>query len=239
MLGRVALGLSAAGAAALALTGAGAFGNFTSSVQNTGSITAGKFALEALPAGAPSVSGPLINDANPTGQPSQSLSASAEPSSAGQGNTISYSLANASPGDTYTYQFTVYDVGTLQGEVDTISYHPGTGAPLEQNMTVEVEEQVYSATAGGYVWTPIHTTTSNGAPGAPESAANPYTFYLDYSFGPAFLQPTTLQNGVSTYTGDENSATFRVVFAFNASAPNSVQGATASPTISVNGAVTP
>ena len=137
MFGRVALGLVAAAAVALALSGAGAFGNFTSSVTVNNSIHSGTFQLEALPTGTPTVSGPLIGDANPTGQPVQSLSASAEPTVVGQGNTLSYSLVNASPGDTYTYQFTVYDVGTLQGELDTISYSPGqsTGT-LEQNMTV-------------------------------------------------------------------------------------------------------
>ncbi len=235
MFGRLVLGFVAAAATALFLTGAGAFGNFTSSVTGTNAITSGTFQLQAVPSGSPSVSGPLIGDANPTGQPVQSLTASAEPTVVGQGNTLSYSLVNASPGDTYTYQFTVYDVGTLQGEVDTISYNPGTPTPgtLEQNMTVEVEEQVNG------VWTPIHTTTASGAPGVPESAAGRYTFYLDYSFGPAFLQPNTLVNGQPTYTGDENSATFRVVFAFNASAPNSAENATASPAISVNGAVTP
>ena len=233
MLGRIALGFGAAGAAALALTGAGAFGNFTSSVVATNSIKSGDFQLEALPSGSPTVSGPLIGDANQTGQPSQSQSASTEPSVTGQGNTVSYSLSNASPGDTYTYTFTVYDVGTLQGEVDTITYNPGTKGPLEQNMTVEVQEQV----AG--VWTPIHTTTATAAAGVPENAAGGYTFYLDYTFGPAYLQPNKLVSGQPTYTGDESSATFRVVFGFNASAPNSVENATASPTISVNGAVTP
>ena len=234
MLGRIALGFGAAGAAALALTGAGAFGNFTSSVVATNSIKSGDFQLEALPSGSPTVSGPLIGDANQTGQPSQSQSASTEPSVTGQGNTVSYSLSNASPGDTYTYTFTVYDVGTLQGEVDTITYNPGTSGVLEQNMTVEVQEQV----AG--VWTPIHTTTATGKPGVPENAAGGYTFYLDYRFGPAYLQPNKLLvSGQPKYTGDESSATFRVVFAFNASAPNSAENATASPTISVNGAVTP
>ena len=155
MLGRVALGFGAAAAATLALTGAGAFGNFTSSVVATNSIRSGDFQLEALPSGSPTASGPLIGDANPTGQPTQSQSATGEPA-VPAGNTIHYSLSNASPGDTYAYTFTVYDVGTLQGEVDTITYSPGTGGPLEQNMTVEVQEQV----AG--VWTPIHTTTANG-----------------------------------------------------------------------------
>lgn len=233
MLGRVALGVGAAGAAALALTGAGAFGNFTSSVSNSSTFKAGNFQLEAVTNGAPTVSGPLIHDANQTGQPVQSVSSTPEPA-VPQGNTVQYSLTNASPGDTYTYTFTVYDVGTLQGQIDTITYAPASGTTLLSYMTVSVEEQVNGT------WTPIHTTQNTGAPGAPASAAGAYTFYLTYSFGPAFLQPNTLSSsGQPSYTGDENSATFRVVFSFKLTAPNSVETATAGSTISVNGAVTP
>lgn len=235
LLTRAALAGGAVLAATVALTGTGTFASFTSSVSADNSFKTGTFQLEALPTGTPTVSGPLIGDANPTGQPKQGDSATPEPAVTGEGNTLSYSLANASPGDTYTYEFTTYDVGTLQGQINTITYQPGSeGRPLLNDMTVEVQEQVNG------VWTPIHTTTGNGAPGVPENANGAYTFYLDYSFGPAFLQPNTLVNGKPTWTGDgELGATFRVVFSINESAGNSVEGMKAAPQVMVNGVVTP
>ena len=247
MLLRIALGVGAVGAAALALVGTGSFASFTSSVSGTNSLKSGSFQLEAVPSGTPTVSGPLIADAVNGGQPTQSLSATAEPSTVGEGNSLSYSLTNANPGDTYTYQFTVYDVGTLQGQVDTISYAPGSvGDALLGQMTVAVQEQVNG------VWTDIHNSSDSGASGLPLSALQPHTYYLDYSFGPNFLQPNTLINGAPSYTGEENSATYRVVFSFldpttnpNSSidnhvvSQNAVEGMTATPTIMVNGTNTP
>jgi len=235
------------GALSLALIGPGSFASFTSSVAGTNSITTGTFQLEALPDGTPTVSGPLIGDAINGGQPSQTLSATAEPTVIGQGNTLSYTLANANPGDTYTYQFSVYDVGTLQGQVNTITYVPSsTGAPLEAQMTVAVQEDVNGT------WTDIHNSSNSGAPGSPLPANQSHTYYLDYSFGPAFLQPNKIVNGAPTYNGEENSATFRVVFDFlnpttnpNSSinndvvSQNAVEGMSANPTITVNGTNTP
>ena len=233
MFSRLTLAAGALGVGALAFVGVGSYASFTSSVVLNNSITTGTFQLEALPTGTPTASGPFVWAQQPAAQPTQTQSATAEPTVTGEGNTLSYSLTNAAPGDTYTYQFTVYDVGTLQGQVNTITYNPVNANALEQNMTVEVQEQVNG------VWTPIHTTTSSGAAGTPLNAAYPYTFYLDYSFGPNFLQPNTIVNGQPTYTGEEGSITYRVVFSVNASATNSVETASASPSLSVNGVNTP
>jgi predicted ribosomally synthesized peptide with SipW-like signal peptide len=240
-------GVLGMGALSLALVGPGSFASFTSSVTGTNSITTGSFQLEALPGGAPTVSGPLIGDAVNGGQPTQSLTSGPEPSVIGEGNSLAYTLANANPGDAYTYQFSVYDVGTLQGQVNTITYQPGSsGAALEAQMTVEVQMQVNGT------WTDIHNSSDSGASGVPLPASQAHTYYLDYSFGPAFLQPNTISNGTAGYTGEESSATFRVVFTFlnpttnpNSSinnyvvSQNSVEGMSASPTISVNGTNTP
>jgi hypothetical protein len=139
-------------------------------------------------------------------------------------------------------------VGTLQGQVDTIDYAPGsTGNALESQMTVQVQEDLNGT------WTDIHNNSNDGSAGTAQSAASPETYYLDYAFGPAFLQPNTLSpTGVPSYTGDENSATFRVVFTFlnpttnpnseggNVVSQNAVEGSpAATPTITVNGTNTP
>jgi predicted ribosomally synthesized peptide with SipW-like signal peptide len=229
------------------LIGPGSFASFTSSVVGSNSITTGTFQLEALPAGTPTVSGPLIGDALNGGQPTQALTATAEPQVVGEGNTLAYTLANANPGDSYTYQFSVYDVGTLQGQVNTIAYTPSSnGGALEAQMTVAVQEDQNGT------WTDIHNSSGSGAPGTPLPANQAHTYYLDYSFGPAFVQPNKIVNNSPTYTGEENSATFRVVFSFlnpttnpNSSinsdvvSQNAIEGMSASPTISVNGTNTP
>ena len=245
---RLLLAAGAVGAATLGLVGTGSFASFTSTVAGTNSITSGTFQLQAEPAGTPTVSGPLVGDAINGGQPTQNLVATSEPTVTGQGNTLAYTLANAAPGDAYSYTFNVYDVGTLQGQVDTITYSPGSqGTALEAQMTVEVQEQVNGT------WTDVHNSSASGASGSPLPASQAHTYYLDYSFGPAFLQPNTLSSsGTPSYTGEEASATFRVVFTFldpttnpNSSFDNHVvnqntaEGISAAPTITVNGTNTP
>ncbi len=249
MIRRTALAAGAVGAVALALTGTGSFASFTSSVTGTNSITSGTFQLEAVP-GQATVSGPLIGDATNGGQPTQTLTAGAEPTTIGMGNALAYTLTNANPGDTYDYTFSVYDVGTLQGEVDTIDYSPAasgsTVSPLLGQMTVEVQEDLNGT------WTDIHTSDTSGAPGSPVSAASSHTFYLDYGFGPQFLQPTqNLGQSNQVNPGDEGSATFRVQYVFtnpttnpneaigHVVSQNAVEGLTANPTITVNGTNTP
>ncbi len=244
-------GLLGAGALTLAVTGPGSFASFTSAVGATNTINSGTFQLEAFTSGSPRVSGQLIGDANTTGQPTQSLTASPEPQVIGEGNTLSYTLTNANPGDSYTYEFYVGDVGSLPGEVDTITYHtdPGTNAQvLENQMTVEVQEQVNGT------WTDIHNNSNDGSSGVAETAAGNWTYYLDYNFGPAFLQPFTFTNGTPNCSGNactESTATFRVVFTFlnptnkpnsqggTVVSQNAAEGLSAAPTITVNGTNTP
>ena len=234
-------GVAGAGALALALAGPGSFASFTSSVTSNQSFKAGTFQLEGV-AGTPTVSGPLINDANSIGQPQLSSTTGAEPAVA-NGNTLSFHLWNLNPGDSYTEPVTIYDVGSLQGQLNTVTYTPdtsGNGQTLEKYMTVEVQEDVNG------IWTDVHTNNSSGAPGTPVSAATGHTFYLDYSFGPAFVQPNpnlyspkeASANGFST---NELSTSFRVVFTFTdtSGSQNSAEGMSAAPTLSFNGINTP
>ncbi|MHB8334147.1 MAG: SipW-dependent-type signal peptide-containing protein [Acidimicrobiales bacterium] len=239
----------------LGLTGPGSFASFTSSDTVNNSFATGSFQLEAFPSGPPTVSGPLIWAAQPAAQPVQSLTTTTPlptPVTTGAGNALTYNLANANPGDAYTYQFTVGDVGTLQGQVNTISYQADSATnaqALENQMTVEVQEQVNGT------WTDIHNSSDSGASGVAQPASGNYTYYLDYSFGPAFLQPNTFLDGVpqcSAGACEESTATFRVVFTFlnpttnpnssnnnNVVSQNAVEGFSASPTITVNGTNTP
>ena len=247
MIRRTALAAGAVGAVALALSGTGSFASFTSSISGTNSITSGTFQLEAAP-GSATVAGPLISDANTIGQPTQKLTSTTEPSTVGQGNTLAYTLTNANPGDTYDYTFSVYDVGTLPGQVNTIDYSPGSGgssSPLLKDMTVEVQERV----SGKWTDIPQKSIAKSGsdAPGTPAAANTSHTYYLFYSYGPDSLQPNpTTASGQS-----EGSAAFRVQYVFTNTTtnPNEVggtvqdqnaaEGLTASPTITVNGTNTP
>lgn len=237
MLSRMTIAAGALGVGALTLVGVGSYATDTSQTALQGTIKAGTFQLQVQP-GPTAAIGNLIGDANPTGQPKLTESASPEPV-VPNGNTLTFNLTNASPGDSYTYEFTVYDVGTLQGQLNTISYSPGTGnATLERQMTVEVQEQT------GSTWSaPIHTQAESsggtGNAGSPVSAATSNTFLLNYNWGPAFLQPHTLPTGTA-YTGDESSATFKVTFSFDSTtANNAVEGQSAAPTMTVNGTITP
>lgn len=243
MLSRMGMAVGVLGVGALTLVGVGSYASFTSQGFVSDSITPGHFQLQLVP-GLATVSGPLIGDANPTGKPVMAESVTSEPSLP-NGNTLSYTLGNAAPGDTYSYRFTVYDVGTLQGQLNTITYTPGTNGTnaLEHQMTVSIHE--VTGPGATTITSPIHTTaeestcTGCGSAGIPVSAAAGNTFKLDYSWGPAFLQPHILPTG-KTYNGDENSATFQVTFNFQtASNNNAVETVAAHPTMTVNGVNTP
>ncbi len=248
MVSRITLAAGALGLGALAFVGTGSFASFTSQTPVTNSITSGTFQLQDV-AGTTSVSGLLVGDAVNGGQPTQSLATTGEPplSVGGNGNTVEYTLGNAAPGDSYSYRFSVYDVGTLQGQLNTITYSPGTaGSALLNEMTVQIQE----ATGSGWS-APIPTAAYQasaacggcGSAGTPVNASGAYTFMLNNQWGPAFLQPNKLTGTplAPTYTGEESSATFKVTFSFldTSGSQNSVQSMHAAPTMSVNGINTP
>jgi len=233
-----AVGLGALG---LALVGPGSFASFTSSVTANQAIKTGTFQLQAT-ASTPSVSGPLVGDANSIGQPTLQGTTGAEPA-VPDGNTLGFQLGNIAPGDTYTEPVTIYDVGTLQGQLDTVTYTPDTSSnavALEKAMTVTVQYDVNGT------WTDVHTNDGSGASGSPVSAASPHTFYLDYSFGPDFVQPnpnmyTSSEASNNGFSTNELSSSYRVVFSFpdSSGSQNSVEGLSAAPTVMFNGTNTP
>ncbi|MDA8285601.1 MAG: SipW-dependent-type signal peptide-containing protein [Actinomycetota bacterium] len=241
-----ALGVGALG---LALVGPGSFASFTSSVTANQSITAGTFQLQGV-ASTPTVSGPLIGDANSIGQPSLQSANGSEPTAPNfNGNTLSFTLGNISPGDTYTEPVTIYDVGTLQGQLNTVTYTPdaaSTAQALESNMTVALQEDINGT------WTDVHTQGEEtacggcGSSGVPVSAAASHTFMLNYSFGPSFVQPnpkmyTSTEASAAGFSTNELSASYRVVFSFTntSGSQNSLETVSASPSLSFNGVNTP
>jgi predicted ribosomally synthesized peptide with SipW-like signal peptide len=237
----VVSGAIGAGALGLALVGPGGFASFTSATTADQSIKAGTFQLEAV-AGSPSVNGPLVGDANAIGQPQLSSSTGTEPA-VPDGNTVTFTLWNIAPGDTYTEPITMYDVGTLQGQVDTVTYKPATTSnalKLEQYLKVTVQVQ------SGNTWVDVHTNHTTGATGVPEPATGAYTFYLTYSFGPQFMQPnptklTPTQASSKGLSTNELSASFRVVFSFTDTqqSQNTAEGMSAAPSLTFNGVNTP
>ncbi len=234
-------GAAGAGALALVLVGPGSFASFTSSVVANQSIKSGTFQLEAV-AGQPSVSGPLIGDANTIGQPILNSSTGGEPA-VPDGNSVSFQLWNVNPGDTYTEPLTIYDVGTLQGQVNTVTYAPDTSTnamTLEKYLTVEVQVDVNGT------WTDVHTSTASGSAGTPLPANSAHTYYLDYSFGPQFLQPNpnmydAAQASAAGFSTNELSTSFRIVFTFtnNTVNQNDAEGLSASPSVTFDGTNTP
>lgn len=234
----VVTGALGAGALGLALIGPGSFASDTSAVTANQSIQSGTFQLEAQ-AGTPTVSGGsggLVQDANSIGQPTMTSSNGAEPS-VPTGNTVTFGLGNIAPGDTYTEPVSVYDVGSLQGQIDTVSYSPGAASKLETDLTVTVQVDVKG------VWKDVHVNTSTGNTGPPQPANAAHTFYLTYTFGPQYLQPN---HTMATHTTngklgtDELSAQFRVVFSYTTKATqNAVEKLTAAPALTFNGTSTP
>lgn len=235
-------GAVGAGALGLALVGPGSFASFTSSVTANQSFQTGTFQLRGT-AGQPTVQGQLIYDANSIGQPALHYSTGAEPA-VPTGNTLKFSLGNISPGDIYTEPVTIYDVGSLQGQLDTVTYQPdlttSAARALESDMTVAVQEEINGT------WTDIHTSGGSGASGVPVSAAQDQTFYLNYTFGPQFLQPnpdmySATQASANGFSTNELSDSFRIVFSFTntSGSQNNVEGASAAPSVTFNGVQTP
>lgn len=235
MLSKLTLAGGVLGVASLAFVGVGGYALDTSSVAVNNSFSSGTFQLQVVP-GTATVSGQFIHDANSAGQPTQTESATPEPTLL-TGNTLNYSLANAAPGDTYSYTFTVYDVGTLQGQVNQITYAPsatGAGWHLLNHTTVEVSVESSSG------WVPLTDSNSGGSDTTgPLAAVSPETFLSNYSSGPNFLQPNSFKNGAWTYNGDENSVTYQVTFAISSNAGNNSEGGSASAQFVIGGANTP
>jgi len=229
--------MGALSVAGLGLVGAGAHAVYTSAVNVNNSVTSGSFQLEGQPSATlPSVSGPYAGDqrdagAVPTVSSTPTLVAGPETLGAPyQGNTLTFNAGNMAPGDSYTFLVNVFDVGSLQGEVNGMTYTPLTGGGLLSNMTVSVQGGcVLSSGCGGSNWMNVGSS--------PFDAANAQTVNMngnDYTAGPYFLQPNG--NMVTSFPGTgEAMTTFQVTFTLNENAPNSTEGQTATAQLQFQG----
>lgn len=235
MVSRLSLAAGALGVASLAFVGVGSYASFTSQVVGNNKIETGTFQLEAVASGShpPNTHGEDAADAVNYSTNKGSLSIGDEPTVTGEGNTLSYTIPNANPGDTYDYHFSVYDVGTLQGQVNEVKYVPQNGAVLS-DFTVTVLEFIPN---NGGEYYPIGTT--NGDTPATFST-NGYigTYPNGAYFGPLFVQPNKSLN--PALVGDsENRAQFEIEFHFKSTASNADEGQVANAQIDVVGSTTP
>lgn len=223
MLKRILMGLGIAGIGSLAYVGVGSYASYTSSASLDNAFKTGTFQLEVQPNGTPSVSGNLVGDANYAQTEAGTLRSL-------NNKTLAYSLGNANPGDSYTYGFTVWDAGSLQGAVNQIVFTPNvTSNPNVAALQKDLSISVYNGEGN------LLGTTTAGT--AKVFSTNGYagTYPDGHYFGPNFLQPE--QNGNVNIPGSgEGHENYKVVVTYNNSGnQNNEQGLTTGGTFTVNG----
>jgi predicted ribosomally synthesized peptide with SipW-like signal peptide len=214
----MALAAGVAGIATLALVGTGAAASFTDSVTSTNTITSGNFQLTAEKGSA------AVNDPNNGVNPY--LNAGNITTSK---NTVSYTMTNADPAATYTYQFSVEDTGTLPGEIDNVVYTPmaspsaGQSALLD-NMYIQVAVLQHGK------WVPL-TTTHNGPENVSASAPATFDMYYDTDNNETdFINPSDSTNPFS------QTQTYQVTVTFNnGTITNAAELQTVTSTLMLNG----
>lgn len=216
MLSRMSLAVGALGLGALAFVGTGSFASYTGTVNTSAHITSGTFALSAA------TGTPTVNQSN-----GQSLDAGTL--GGNHSSTLTYTVTNADPGHTYTIPFTVYDVGSLPGEVNSISYSPISG-PIASDFTISICH-VEGSTCDAI-------STPNVQPG-PKSVVNggaAATFSTISGGGSGLTDfigsnPSYGSNGTG---GGAASQSYKIVETFNSS-NNADQGKSEAQTFTVNG----
>jgi len=233
MLKHIALLGTIAGIATLVFVGGGSYASYTSAATVDNSFKTGTFKIDLTPNPntPPSVSGSFDGDANYAKTAAGVFTGS-------NTNVLHFNLSNMNPGSTYTYTFNAYDAGSLQGEVNTVTYNPGSDAStnakdLEGDLTIQVMNG-----SGDYLPL-VSNSNSNSASGNETTAFNTNGYkgiYPDGSyFGPNFIQPEP--NGTTSIDGSgEGYATYTVVITYNNNGnQNSEEGVTINPTITVSG----
>ncbi len=252
MPSRLTLAAGVLGVASLAFVGVGGYAAFTSNVNLDTSATPGTFLLNAsagstgegcatgntqttcLPWDAGNYQNnkgtSVVNYNNST---IETLGANAK---------ATWTIPNMAPGDTYYADYTLKDVGTLQGKVSTVTYTipsslTTTQLQLLSDMTVTVQE-LTGSTSSGNTWTNLPRVNGTNVNSSQVGAGN-YPANGNYTFSTSvlnsavpFLQPV----GTST---DEQSAEFRVVYTLLDSAGNSVEHVTVTPSLSFIGTSLP
>lgn len=223
MLRRIIYAGGILGILSLVFVQSGSFASFTATASVKNNIETGTFSLAVKPVPnsvtVDSVFGP---DATYAQQADGSLS-NISPSQ------LQMNLGYLTPGTTYTYSFTVFDNGTLQGEVNNIVYAP-TASPNANQYALEKDLTIQIFDSSGYS---LGTTTAN----------NGYTFSTNVDLnghGPDFLQPEPSPSY-------EGSATYKVVITYAGGyynynggtnsliSQNNEEGVSIAPLLTVNG----
>lgn len=245
MPSRLTLAAGVLGVASLAFVGVGGYAAFTSNVNLDTSATPGTFLLNASVgstgegcATGNTQSGCLYFDAaNYQANAGTSVINNNNSTITTQGTnaTATWTIPNMVPGDFYYADYTLTDVGTLQGKVSTVTYNPPTSlSPTQKvllnSMRVTVEEKFN----GTWYILPQLSNDFGGTGNGNHNALASWTFGTAVTGGNVpFLQP------VSSSPNYEQSAEFRVVYTLLDSAGNSVEGVTVAPSLSFIGTSLP
>ena len=248
MVSRLTVAAGIMGVASLSFVGIGGYAAFTSNAQLSASTVSGSFILNTT--STKSGTSCIVTN-NCFGFDAVNASTNAGTTSAvnnpaiipgGQNSKITWSVPNMAPGDQYWSQITVQDWGTLQGEIAGVTYTPPAWSTLSASqqallsaMTVTVEE---TDPQGNWHILPLSATDYGGDGTGGLPATGSYTFGTAVSgVNVPFLQPWGA-NG-ATQPGDEASATFKVIFGLSQSATNAAEGASVSPSLSIDGTTLP
>jgi hypothetical protein len=228
---RMTVAAVALGVAALAFVGIGSFAGFTGQDTLNSTISGGTFDLQAVP-GTPSMTYTNGQYPNQTTALSAGTLTAVNSGNKGDGTattTLTYTLPNADPGHTYTIPFTVYDTGSLPGEVNSFTYSPGPNKGMLSDFTIQVEF------SNNGKWYPIYTPN---VPGQTDmlNGADKYSLTNDAS------GDSGLTNFLGSNPGEGSTATgggaasqqYEIVETFNAS-NNDAEGQTATQSFTING----
>lgn len=218
MFSRLTLAAGALAVGSLAFVGAGTFASYTGSDTLKANITSGTFNLTAVP-GTPAVS---LNNG-------QTLDAGTLPTTTGHNNTLTYTLTNADPGHTYTIPFTVFDTGSLPGEINSIQYvAPMSPNQLASDLTIKV--CFISGSGCKALFTPNVAGQSSSTLGSASAT-------FDTTGGDVGLTNFIGSNptmGNTATGGGQASQGYEIVETFNAS-DNGAQGQSTNQTFTING----
>ncbi|MGH9293174.1 MAG: hypothetical protein ACRDZ6_10435 [Acidimicrobiales bacterium] len=204
------------GVAGFAFVGMGAHANDTSASPASDSITSGTFALQPAALGSScNVQGPFVDSASGSASiTNESLT------------SVGMTVSNGDPGYNYSCDFNVFDTGSLQGKLYSVTYTPPRGAPnaLLQGMQIEL----FALPANGATPVPL----VNGGGSQIVSAQYAQTFASTHAN--EFLQPNAAEQTTNNQ-GNEGWWGIEVVDILPSSLTNSSEGESDTLSFSVNG----
>lgn len=234
MASRMKIGLAAGalgiGVTTLSLVGSGVTANFTAAVKDNQSLTSGDFHLQAIE-GLTYAHDPHYAPATPGTVTISTTSGTSK---------VTFTQTNANPNDTYKYQFTVYDSGTLKGEATTVVYTPtSTPNSLMDSAVITVEQ--CKATTGCSATRAKLTKTTNWVPLSSQSVGTaPFAAYttqtLHFKAGTGSgLNGFLATNTPTLKTISQGWISYRVIVTFLPTTPNSAENQAFTFNLSVTG----